>query len=83
MEIKTIIENYQMQAVGGLAAAWQLWERTLIPSLLSGLALVWFGLVVYACPLRMFACGAHYDNSFEWIDTRNICHKHQHIHSIP
>ena len=33
----------------------------------------WFGLVVYACPHRMSACEAHYDNSFKWIDTRNIC----------
>jgi hypothetical protein len=42
MEIKTIIEDYQMQAMGGLAAAWQLWERALIPSLLSG-AGTWLG----------------------------------------
>ena len=36
LEIKQIIEDYQMQAIGGLAAAWELWERALIPSLLAG-----------------------------------------------
>ena len=42
-EIKTIIEEYQMQAIGGMMAAWELWERALIPSLLSG-AGTWFGM---------------------------------------
>ena len=36
LEIKQIIEDYQMQAIGGLAAAWDLWERALIPSLFAG-----------------------------------------------
>ena len=36
LEIKLIIEDYQMQALGGLAAAWDLWERALNPSLLCG-----------------------------------------------
>ena len=43
LEIKTIIEEFQMQAVGGMMAAWILWERALIPSLLSG-AGTWFGM---------------------------------------
>ena len=43
MEIKTIIEEFQMQAVGGMMASWILWERALIPSLLSG-AGTWFGI---------------------------------------
>ena len=43
MEIKTIIEEFQMQVMGGMMAAWELWERALVPSLLSG-AGTWFGL---------------------------------------
>ena len=42
MEVKQIIEDFEMQAVGGLAAAWELWERALIPSLMSG-AGTWLG----------------------------------------
>ena len=42
MEIKPIVEEFQMQAMGGLMAAWELWERALIPSLLSG-AGTWTG----------------------------------------
>ena len=42
MEIKTIIEEFEMQAMGGLMAAWELWERALIPSLLSGSG-TWLG----------------------------------------
>ena len=42
MEIKAIVEEYQMQAFGGLMAARDLWERALIPSLLSG-AGTWAG----------------------------------------
>ena len=34
MEVKANIEDYEMKAIGGLAAAWQLWERALLPSLL-------------------------------------------------
>jgi hypothetical protein len=34
MEVKAIIEDYEMKAIGGLAAAWELWERALLPSLL-------------------------------------------------
>ena len=36
MEIKSIVEEFQMQAVGGMMAAWELWEKALIPNLLSG-----------------------------------------------
>ena len=42
LEIKQIIEDYKMQALGGLAAAWELWEQALIPSLLVG-AGKWIG----------------------------------------
>ena len=41
-EIKGIIEEFQMQALGGMMAAWELWEKACIPSLLSG-AGTWFG----------------------------------------
>ena len=43
MEVKTIIEDFQMQAIIGMRAASELWERAMIPSLLSG-AGTWFGL---------------------------------------
>ena len=42
IEIKAIIEDFKMQAMGGLVAAWELWERALVPSLLSG-AGTWLG----------------------------------------
>ena len=42
LEIKSIIEEFQMQAMGGMIAAYELWERALVPSLLSG-AGTWFG----------------------------------------
>ena len=42
MEIKGIIEEYQMQALGGMSAAWELWEKALLPSLLSGSG-TWLG----------------------------------------
>ena len=44
MEVKAIIEDYEMKAIGGLAAAWELWERALLPSLLSG-AGTWLGKI--------------------------------------
>ena len=30
MEIRTIIEEFQMQAIGGMAA-WELWEKANVP----------------------------------------------------
>ena len=42
MEIKSIIEEYEMQSLGGMIAAWELWEKALLPSLLSGSG-TWFG----------------------------------------
>ena len=42
IEMKQIIKDFQLQALGGLAAAWELWERAMIPSLLSG-ARTWLG----------------------------------------
>ena len=42
MGMKSIVEEFQMQAMGGMMAAWELWERSLVPKLLSG-AGTWFG----------------------------------------
>ena len=42
MEIKSIVEEFEMQAMGGLMAAKELWEKALLPSLLSG-AGTWLG----------------------------------------
>ena len=42
LEIKSVVEEFQMQAMGGMMAAWELWEKALVPSLLSG-AGTWFG----------------------------------------
>ena len=36
MEIRSIVEKFPMQPIGGLIAARELWERDLIPGLLSG-----------------------------------------------
>ena len=36
LEIRSIIEEFQMQMMGGMMAAWELWEKALIPSLLNG-----------------------------------------------
>ena len=44
MEVKAIVEDYEMKAMGGLVAAWELWEKALIPSLLSG-AGNWLGRI--------------------------------------
>ena len=42
LEIRSIIEEFQMQNIGGMMAAWELWEKALIPSLLNGSG-TWFG----------------------------------------
>merc|ERR1711895_263370 len=42
LEIKSIIEEFIMQALGSLMSAWILWEKALVPSLISG-AGSWFG----------------------------------------
>ena len=34
-EAKAIIEDFRMQAIGGMAGAWDIWERAIIPSLLA------------------------------------------------
>ena len=44
-EVKSIVEDFQMQAVGGMMAAWELWEKAMVPSLLSG-AGTWVGATV-------------------------------------
>ena len=36
MDIKTINEEFKMKTMGGMMAAWELWERAMVPSLLSG-----------------------------------------------
>ena len=35
-EVKTIVETFKMQAIGGMMSAWELLERVMIPSPLSG-----------------------------------------------
>ena len=34
-ETKAIMEDFQMQAIGGMAGAWDVWERAILPSLLA------------------------------------------------
>ena len=43
IEIKSLVEDLQMQSLGGLVAALELWEKALVPSLLSG-AGTWLGI---------------------------------------
>ena len=50
IETKYIIEDYQMQAMGGLVAAWELWEQALIPSLMAGSG-TWLGDISEAVKL--------------------------------
>ena len=42
-EAKSIIEDFRMQAMGGMAGAWDLWERAIIPSLLANCG-SWVGI---------------------------------------
>ena len=42
-ESKDIMEDFQMQAMGGMAGAWDLWERAILPSLLANCG-IWFGI---------------------------------------
>ena len=42
MEVRTIIEDFLMQAIGGMMVEWELLEEAIIPSLLSGSG-TWFG----------------------------------------
>ena len=50
IEVKSIVEEFEMQAMGGLMAAWELWEKALVPSLLSG-AGSWVGNIDKAANL--------------------------------
>ena len=50
IEIKAIIKEYEMQALAGAMAAWELWEHALLPSLLSG-AGTWLGEIKEAVDL--------------------------------
>ena len=34
-ESKAIMEDFRMQATGGMAGAWDIWERAILPSLLA------------------------------------------------
>ena len=42
-EVKSVVEDFKMQAIGGMMAAWELWEKAMLPSLLSG-AGTWVGI---------------------------------------
>ena len=42
LKIKSIIEEFTMKAIGSLMSAWILWEKDLVPSLISG-ARTWLG----------------------------------------
>ena len=42
-ESKAIMSDYQMQAMGGMAGAWDIWERAILPSLLSNCG-SWMGM---------------------------------------
>ena len=63
---KAIIEDFQMQAIGGMAGAWDLWERAILPSLIANSG-SWVGIgpktyktlneiqytyliIIYSCP---------------------------------
>ena len=46
LEIKSVIDDYKMQRMSVLEAAWILWDRLLVPSLLSG-AGFWIGNIQY------------------------------------
>ena len=50
IEIKSIIEEFRMQAIAGCMAAWELWEHALLPSLLAG-AGTWLGEIEEAVDL--------------------------------
>ena len=58
-EIKGTIEEFRMQALGGMMAAWEFWEKASIPSLLSG-AGTWFGGT--ECKWAVDMC----DNNYFW-----------------
>ena len=42
-ETKSIIEDFQMQAIGGMAGAWDIWERAILPTYwpTAGVGLEW------------------------------------------
>ena len=42
-EAKSIMEDFRMQAVGGMAGAWDLWETAILPSLLANCS-SWIGI---------------------------------------
>jgi hypothetical protein len=41
-DVKVIMSDYRMQAVGGMTGAWDLWQHALLPSLLNNFA-SWIG----------------------------------------
>ena len=40
---KALIEDFKLQAIAGMEGAWILWERAIIPTLLSGCG-AWIGI---------------------------------------
>ena len=42
-EAKAIMEDFQMQAIGGMAGAWDLWEQAILPSLIANCG-SWIGI---------------------------------------
>ena len=42
-EAKAIMEDFQMQAIGGMAGTWDLWERAILPSLIANCG-SWIGI---------------------------------------
>ena len=41
--LHAVIEDFKMRAIGGMMAAWELWEKAMVPSLLLG-AGTWTGI---------------------------------------
>ena len=41
-EVKAIMSDFRMQAIGGMAGAWDLWEHAILPSLLNNCS-SWIG----------------------------------------
>ena len=50
MEVKGVMEDFRMQAVGGIMGAWDLWNRAIVPSLLANCG-TWTELPIKAVEL--------------------------------
>ena len=42
-EIKAVLDDYRLQAIGGMMGAWDLWNLAVIPSLLNNCS-TWIGI---------------------------------------